>query len=103
MESEAPKPVNQMANASWIVGLVGFFIYLFVYGILGLFIGIVAVVLAIVGFVQINKTGEGGKGRAIIGIILGVLPLVCFGTALILAPTIGNVFEEIINNLDTMP
>ncbi|WP_018653056.1 DUF4190 domain-containing protein [Actinomadura flavalba] len=59
---------NPLAIGSLVAGVVG----LFTCGI----ISIVAVVLGHLGLGQINKSGQGGRGMAIAGLILGYLALI---------------------------
>ncbi|MFH0831030.1 MAG: DUF4190 domain-containing protein [Parcubacteria group bacterium] len=53
---------NGLAIAAFVLSLVG--------------LGIIGLILGIVALSQIKKTGEGGKGLAIAGIIIGALSVV---------------------------
>jgi hypothetical protein len=75
---------------------------------LALLMNLVALVLGIIGLVQLKSRPEQtGKGWAITGIVFGGLSilLICLspilGTAILalLGPTIGNVFSEVNNGL----
>ena len=80
---------------------------------IGLLVGVVALVLGIIGLVQVNKSAgaEGGKGMAITGIAIGgiMVVLICISPVLVtavlmlLGPVIGNVFSTINNSLQTVP
>lgn len=76
--------VNRMAKASFILTILAyFFLFLFittalhsgafVLAIFPILFGLSSVIFGIVGLVQISRDGDGGKGYAIAGIILGVL------------------------------
>jgi hypothetical protein len=75
---------------------------------LSLLMNLVALVLGIIGLVQLKSHPEQkGKGLAITGIVFGALSLILLcllpvlGTAIlaILGPVVGNVFTEISNTL----
>jgi hypothetical protein len=75
---------------------------------LGLLMDLVALVLGIIGLVQLkNHSEQKGKGLAITGIVFGALALILLcllpvlGTALlaILGPYVGNVFSQVSNNI----
>ena len=79
----------------------------------GLLIGPVALILGIIGLVQVNRSAgaEAGKGMAITGIVIGAITvlLICLSPVLatailmILGPAIGNVFSTINQSLQTVP
>ena len=56
---------NEQTNTISIIGFV-----------LSLFDGLIGLILSIVALVQINKSGEKGKGLAIAGVIIGALRIV---------------------------
>ena len=70
--------------------------------------GLAALITGIIAAVKVKKSGEKGKGMAIIGIIFGViaLGLACVLPSLLptilgfLGPTIGNVFSDINTGLE---
>ncbi len=75
---------------------------------LSILIGIVALVLGIIGLVQIkNHPGQTGKGMAITSVVIGALsvvllclsPVLVTTTLMLLGPVIGNVFTEINSSL----
>lgn len=60
-----------LAIAGMVVGIVAFILSFFS---IGLTLGVIGLVLAAIGFAQLNKT-NGPKGMAITGIALGVLAI----------------------------
>ena len=76
-QAESKQKSNIMAIVGFILGCVSLLINF--WGI----VGIVALIFSIVGIVQINNSGEKGKGFAICGIILGVLGVIWGMVALI--------------------
>jgi len=82
----ATKSTNTMA-------LVGF--------ILSFFFSFIGSILALIGLIQISNSGgrEGGKGLAIAGIIIGIIPVLVIVVLMLLGPMIGDVFSNINNSL----
>ena len=88
---------NGLSIASLVLGILGILTSLF--GIGWLF-GIAALVTGIIGLVQINNKGGGGKGMAIAGLVCGVLSfLIPIFVLVVLGPAIGNIFNSINSTL----
>lgn len=61
--------------------------------------GLAGVVVGFIALNQIKKSGEKGRGLAIIGIILGFLPFLTLVVLMVLGPIIGDVFNNINSSL----
>lgn len=77
-QTQTKPKLNIMALVGFILGCVSILINF--WGI----VGIIALVFSIVGYTQIKNTGNGGKGLAITGIILGAIGVVWGFISLIL-------------------
>ena len=94
---------NLLSLLSLIIGIVslplGFCFYI------GVIAGIAAVILGIVGLVQIGQSGgvQPGRGLAIGGIVTGaisvILPVCLIVILALLGPAVGNVFSNIMLNM----
>lgn len=72
----APEAGNGLATAGFVLGLLGFLgSFIPVVNILGIGLGVVGAILALVGLSKAKKLGK-GKGLAMAGLILGVLALI---------------------------
>ncbi len=70
-------PNNGTAVASLVIGILSWFVCPIVGGIL-------AVVLGHMARGQVRRTGEGGDGLAVAGLILGYAHLIVFGTVIVI-------------------
>lgn len=73
--STAPKAngTNTVSLLAGIAGLVGLVLLLTSAGAISILLGAVAIVMGFVGKAQIKRTGEGGVGWAITGIVSGII------------------------------
>lgn len=89
---------NTLATWSLVLGILGILVII----ILGNFFlpvlfGIPAVITGIISINQNKRDGSQGKASAWIGIILGLAYVVMFAMFILLAPAIGDVFNDITN------
>ena len=67
-----PGRTNGMAIAALVCGIAQFLLWFFIL-VPGFIAAVAALIFGVVGLGQIKRRGEGGKGMAIAGIVLGVL------------------------------
>lgn len=88
-----------LAIAGMVVGIVAFLLSFFV---IGLWLGIVGIILSAIGFVQLNKS-NGPKGMAITGIILNVLAIAIGAYMYVQVAKAAKMFgEEFKNQLENV-
>jgi hypothetical protein len=96
---------NTLALVSLIVALAPILLIFIPYvNCIGFLCPIAAIILGIIGLTQVNKTMERGKGMAIAGIIIGafwiiLIPIIIIAGVSLFGPVIGNIFNQIQNNL----
>jgi uncharacterized membrane protein len=85
-----PAYIPQKTNTLAIVGFV-----------LAFFFAFVGSILCIVALTQISNGGdvEKGRGLAIAGIIIGVVPVIVICVLALLGPVIGSVFSNIVTTI----
>jgi hypothetical protein len=69
----AQSSTDGLAIAAGIVGIVSLVTSIFVFGALG---GVVAIVLGAIAMGRVKRTGRGGRGMAITGLVTGILSVV---------------------------
>ena len=87
---------NSYAVASFVIGILSWFLC----PILG---GIIAVILGHTARGQIRRTGEGGNGMAVAGLILGYAHLAAWGTFIIIWLVVLGGLAALTGAIATMP
>ncbi len=82
---------NGMAITSLVIAVLSFFLAFVAIGGLG---GIVAVVLGVLALRRVKETGQGGRGLAIGGIVVGALAVLLGIVMTIVFVFVGNVIES---------
>jgi hypothetical protein len=72
-----PKRTNGMAITALVIGILGVFVFQFVFGPL-------AIIFGGLGMGFANKNNGSGKGLAIAGLILGIVDLLLFAVVMLL-------------------
>jgi uncharacterized membrane protein HdeD (DUF308 family) len=92
---------NSLATVSLVLGLAGILGFFLQGGVIAAIIGIAAIMFGVIALIQIKKEGEKGKSNAIFGIILGFLPVLFVVFLAIMGPVIGQVFQNVIDGMQT--
>lgn len=94
-------PVQQQAQPQQTKGTNGFAIAALITGLLGL--NVLAIIFGFVALSQIKTSGEGGKGMAIAGIVLGFAAIVIFLIIFLsIFVFVGAVSQTVVNDAETL-
>ena len=80
---------NGLSVAALIVGILALCL-----PVVGLLAGIVAIILGFIGRRQAAQRGQGGRGMAIAGIVLGIIGVLAWLAFLVFGVIFGNVLED---------